>query len=88
MPELELLGFPSDMQAGGASGARVKKSACSPSGNGTIVYFSCEDCSTEASRVESAGGRIQKLRVSIGQYGFMVLAFDTEGNVFGLHSMK
>ena len=25
---------------------------------------------------------------SLGQYGFMVLAVDTEGNTFGLHSQK
>jgi uncharacterized DUF497 family protein len=26
--------------------------------------------------------------VSIGQYGFIALAIDTEGNMFGLHSMQ
>lgn len=86
--ELELLAFPSDMQAGGASGALVKSAECTPSGNGTLVYFSCEDCATEASRVESAGGSLQKPKMSIGPYGFMALAVDTEGNAFGLHSMK
>lgn len=86
--ELELLAFPSDMQAGGASGALVKSVECTPSGNGTLVYFSCEDCATEASRVESAGGSLQKPKMSIGPYGFMALAVDTEGNAFGLHSMK
>jgi predicted enzyme related to lactoylglutathione lyase len=29
-----------------------------------------------------------KEKYSIGQYGFIVLAFDTEGNMFGLHSLK
>jgi hypothetical protein len=27
-------------------------------------------------------------KMSIGQYGFIVLSFDTEGNLFGLHSTK
>ena len=48
--------------------------------------FSCDDCAAEASRVVSAGGQIQRDKTSIGEYGFIVLAFDTEGNMFGLHS--
>jgi len=35
-----------------------------------------------------AGGRIQKEKMSIGQYGFIVLVVDTEGNLIGLHSMQ
>lgn len=29
-----------------------------------------------------------KPKFAIGQYGFIALVYDTEGNVFGLHSMK
>ncbi|TWU42570.1 hypothetical protein Poly41_08670 [Novipirellula artificiosorum] len=43
---------------------------------------------TEASRVESAGGKIQKGKVSLAPYGFMVLAVDTESNIFGVHSQE
>ena len=57
-------------------------------GNSTIVYFVTDDCAVEASRVEAAGGKIMKPKFAIGAYGFIALAFDTEGNVFGLHSMK
>jgi predicted enzyme related to lactoylglutathione lyase len=60
----------------------------SPGGNSVLVYFVCEDCATEAGRVASAGGRVQREKTSIGQYGFIALAIDTEGNLFGLHSMK
>ena len=42
----------------------------------------------EAGRVTASGGRMQREKMSIGQYGFIALAFDTEGNMFGLHSMK
>jgi len=35
-----------------------------------------------------SGGSIHKKKFSIGQYGFISLAIDTEGNMFGLHSMK
>jgi predicted enzyme related to lactoylglutathione lyase len=57
-------------------------------GNSTLVYFSCEDCAVEESRVEQAGGRIFKKKFSIGQYGFIALVHDTEGNMVGLYSMK
>jgi predicted enzyme related to lactoylglutathione lyase len=38
--------------------------------------------------VVSAGGRIQREKLSIGEYGHIVLAVDTEGNLIGLHSMN
>ena len=56
-------------------------------GNSTLIYFVCDDCAVEAGRVEANGGKIDKPKMSIGQYGFIVLAVDTEGNMFGLHSM-
>jgi predicted enzyme related to lactoylglutathione lyase len=87
MPGIEMLAFPMFMEAGGASGAIVKMAGCPSGGMGTLVYFSCEDCGNEASRVETAGGKVCKPKVSIGQYGFMALATDTEGNMFGLHSL-
>ena len=87
-PELEMFAFPMSMEAGGASGALVKMTGFEAGGSGgTIVYFSCEDCAIEEARVTSAGGKISKSKTSLGEYGFMVLAIDTEGNMFGLHSM-
>lgn len=46
------------------------------------------DCAVEAGRVASSGGRIQREKMPIGEYGFIALAFDTKGNMFGLHSMQ
>jgi len=57
-------------------------------GCSTLVYFGCEDCAVEEARVTPAGGRVERPKLSIGQYGFITLAFDTEGNLFGLHSMR
>jgi predicted enzyme related to lactoylglutathione lyase len=57
-------------------------------GNSVLVYFSCEDCATEAARAAAAGGRVFKKKFSIGRYGFIALAFHTEGNMIGLHSLK
>lgn len=87
-PEIEMLAFPMDMDRPGSAGSLVKMNGFQSGGNSVLIYFSCEDCAVEAGRVASSGGRIQREKMSIGEYGFIVLAFDTEGNLFGLHSMR
>jgi len=87
-PELTIWAFPMLMDKPGTSGALVKMEGFSSGGNSTLVYFGCADCSVEAVRVVQFGGRIQREKTSIGQYGFIALAYDTEGNMFGLHSMQ
>lgn len=86
--DLEMWAFPGDPAKNGTTGALVRMPGMPSGGNSTIVYFGSEDCAIEGARVAGAGGRIMKDKFSIGQYGFIVLGFDTEGNVFGLHSMK
>lgn len=86
--ELELWRFPMQMDHSGASGALVKMEGFPSGGNGTLVYFNCADCAIEEARVAEFGGGIQRGKMSIGEYGFISLGFDTEGNMFGLHSMK
>ncbi len=85
---IEMKSFPSDMEKYGATGALVKMDGFPVGGNSTLVYFSCDDCSVEESRIESAGGEVEKPKFSIGEYGYISLAVDTEGNMFGLHSLK
>ena len=85
---IEMWAFPAAQEGPGAGGSLVRMPGFPSGGNSTLVYFSCEDCALEGGRVAKAGGRIQKEKFSIGQYGFIVLAYDTEGNMFGLHSMK
>lgn len=87
-PGMEMHTFPMDQDANGASGALVKMEGVPSGGNSVLIYFSCEDCANEAGRVAGAGGRIFKDKFSIGEHGFIALAFDTDGNMFGLHSMK
>ncbi|UFS70470.1 VOC family protein [Geomonas sp. RF6] len=86
-PGPELWAFPADMGTYGASGALVKMEGCPSGGSGTLVYFHCDDCAVEEGRVASAGGEVQRSKTSIGQYGFISIVFDTEGNAIGLHSM-
>jgi uncharacterized protein len=87
-PGLEMWSFPSNMEGYGASGALAKMEGCAPGGNSTLVYFSCEDVAVEEGRVAAAGGRVQQGKMGIGEYGFIALLADSEGNLVGLHSMK
>jgi len=85
---IELWAFPMYPNAHGVTGALAKIDGCGPSGNNVIVYFNCDDCAVEADKAAAAGGQIHKHRFSIGQYGYIALITDSEGNMIGLHSMK
>jgi predicted enzyme related to lactoylglutathione lyase len=87
-PGIELMSFPMNQESYGATGALVKMEGMNPGGNSTIIYFSCQDCAVEQSRAADAGGRIERPKMSIGEYGFISLIYDTEGNMIGLHSMQ
>jgi hypothetical protein len=86
--ETKMMSFPGDMKAYGASGALVKSAYSSPGIGGTMAYFSVENCAVEESRVAAAGGQIIRSKFSIGEFGYVTLCQDTEGNRFGLNSMK
>ena len=87
MDGFQMLAFPASMEHPGAGGTLCKMEGMSPGVGGTLVYFGSADCAIEAGRVEAAGGKLHQAKMSIGEYGNIALAFDTEGNMFGLHSM-
>ena len=86
VPGNEMWSFPMIEDAAGCPGALVRMEGMDPQGFGTIVYFSCDDCDVELSRVEDVGGTVHLPKTSIGEYGFYALVVDTEGNTIGLHS--
>ena len=87
-PDIELWAFPMQSDNPGCAGALAKMDGKDSGAGGTIIYFSCADCAVEAARAVKNGGRIQKEKLSIGQYGFIALIYDTEENMIGLHSMQ
>ncbi len=87
-PDIEMWGFPSAPDRPGAGGSLVRMEGMPAGGNSTMVYFSCADCAVEAGRAAAQGGVVQREKMSIGEYGFIALVADTEGNLFGLHSMQ
>ncbi|UAY52507.1 VOC family protein [Ferruginibacter albus] len=86
--DMEYATFPGDMSTPGASGALAKMDMMKPGVGGTMVYFHSEDILTEQNRVEAAGGKVIKAKQAIGEYGFIAIIEDTEGNMIGIHSMK
>jgi predicted enzyme related to lactoylglutathione lyase len=59
-----------------------------PSGISSVVYFGSEDCAIEERRAIESGGKLHRAKFGIGQYGFMSMIRDTEGNLVGVHSRR
>lgn len=70
----------------GSSGALIAVPGVPSGGNSTVVYFSCADCAVEAERAVQAGGVLERGKMSIGEYGFVAMVKDPDGNLIGLHS--
>lgn len=86
--ELEMLSFPWAEGEMNISGALCKMPDMKPGSGGTLVYFACDDCADETSRVIEAGGQVMQEKMQIGEHGFCSVVIDTEGNTIGLHSTK
>ena len=87
-PVIEMWAFPMQAARPGCAGALVKMEGFASGGNSTLVYFTCTECAVEAKRASANGGTVVKAKFSIGQYGFIALVNDTEGNMIGLHSLQ
>lgn len=84
----QMLAFPMEMESKNmASGALVKMEGMKPGGSGTVVYFYSDDCAKEQAKIADAGGKVVNEKMSLGEFGFALMAKDTEGNMFGVHSM-
>ncbi len=78
--------FPSVEDATNCSGALVKADDYKPTTEGAKIYFTCDDVNHEADLVSKNGGQIVVPKMSLGEFGFMAMFIDTEGNMVGLHS--
>lgn len=86
--ETQMRAFPTEMTGYGAGGTISKSPHAGPGVGGTVVYFQTEDCAVEEGRVSAAGGMVLRPKFSIGEFGFVSLCQDTEGNIFGISSMR
>lgn len=86
--ETQMKAFPTDMGQYGAGGALSKSPHAKPGVGGTTLYFMTNDCTAEQERVVKAGGVVARPKFSIGEFGWVALCQDTEGNMFGLSSIS
>jgi hypothetical protein len=77
-----------DEEGKGISGALVRIDEARPGIGGTLIYFAMEEIDAELSSVESAGGKIIRPKFQTGEFGFIALIEDTEGNLIDLRSVK
>jgi len=85
-PEMDMRMFPAEMGAPGATGALIRHPMRQPSGQGSLVYFSVEDCGQTTNWATGQGALVFVEKQSIGEYGFIAIIGDSEGNSIGLHS--
>ncbi len=87
-PVWQMFAFPWVENGKFAAGALSKAKGMKAGKGGTVVYFNCDDCAIEESRVAENGGKVLKTKFSIGEYGFISIIEDSEGNMIGLNSEK
>jgi predicted enzyme related to lactoylglutathione lyase len=85
--DMEMWFFAGDPMAAGASGGLIRHDMRQPGMEGTLVYFSVDDCAAAIARATARGSTVLVDRLSIGEMGFAGIVTDTEGNSIGLHSM-
>lgn len=86
--ETKMMSFPSNMSVYGSGGALVLSPFSKPGVGGTLIYFNSEDCITEEKKIKNSGGKVIRPKFSIGEFGYVAICEDTEGNLFGLSSTK
>jgi uncharacterized protein len=80
--------FPFNPENPNISGALVEKTDMKPQANTTVIYFETEDCTSEEQRINKAGGNVVQPKMHIGEFGYISMFIDSEGNTVGLHSRK
>ena len=82
--------FPMDMENHDRTGGElVQHPDDRPSKEGVTIYFNSEDgVDAFLARVATAGGQMTMPRTSIGEWGFIGLFVDSEGNEIGVHGIS
>ncbi len=79
----------SNPQDGGVSGSIDSNPQKSPSADGTTVFFDVNGQMDEVlDRVNSQGGQVVMPKTSIGEFGNIAMAMDSEGNMIAFHSAE
>ncbi len=84
----QMMSLPAEMSAYGAGGALSKAAHGGPGVGGIIVYFIVEDCAATQGRAVKTGGSVVSAKFSIGDFGWVLLCRDAEGNMIGVKSIS
>ena len=85
MGPMKMAWFHKDLESYGSTGALIAAEGRTPSHAGTLVYLSVEDIEAALQRVDGAGGKSLQPKTSIGEYGWVAMFEDSEGNRVALH---
>ena len=91
LPNIKMRMFPLDDMMNNVGGAVVDSGGFhKPSAtDGPLIYLNGNpDVQLILDKVEAAGGKIFRDKQNIGDFGFIALVQDTEGNLIGLHAHK
>jgi len=86
--DMEMWFFDAAPGAEGVAGALIHHPMRSPNMDGTLVYFSVDDCAAAITRAAAHDVPVLVDKQSIGDMGFIAIIGDSEGNSIGLHSFK
>jgi predicted enzyme related to lactoylglutathione lyase len=78
--------FPMAEGVVGAAGTLILGEGYVPSDKGVLVYFTTPDIDAALARANEKGGKVLTEKMSIGEYGFIGMILDSEGNRIGLHT--
>lgn len=80
--------FFSNPEDGGVSGALSSNPQMKPGAGGATIYFDVNGKLDETlKKVAANGGQIVVPKMSIGKFGNIAMAADSEGNIVAFHSM-
>jgi predicted enzyme related to lactoylglutathione lyase len=90
MMGMKMVGFPSEMGNGKASGGLVQSEMHKPSVDGAVVYLNANpSIQTVLDRIENAGGKVVMPKTEISpEIGCMAFFIDSEGNKVALHAQN
>ncbi len=90
MMGMKMVGFPSEMGNGKASGGLVESQMHKPSTDGAVVYLNANpSIQTVIDRIETAGGKVAMPKTQISpEIGYMAFFIDSEGNKVALHAQN
>ncbi len=91
MPNIKMRMFPLEDMMTGVGGAIVNSGDFHiPSKtDGPLIYLNANpDVQNVLDKIEAAGGKVIVPKTGIGEYGFMGVFIDTEGNRIAVHSVS